>query len=90
MALTTSRSLSLSAAPDEWRDLSACRDTDPDLFFPVGTTAGKGEVKPLPLPAHAPKTVCAGLEKPESAEIDITGAATKPADPTIAPLTANA
>ena len=38
MALTTSRSLSLSAASDDWRALSACRDTDPDLFFPVGTT----------------------------------------------------
>jgi WhiB family redox-sensing transcriptional regulator len=30
--------LPLSAALDEWRDASACRDTDPDLFFPVGTT----------------------------------------------------
>ena len=38
MALTTSRSLSLSAAPADWRAESAFRDTDPDLFFPVGTT----------------------------------------------------
>jgi WhiB family transcriptional regulator, redox-sensing transcriptional regulator len=40
VALTQSRSLSLSLSTerDEWRDLSACRDTDPDLFFPVGTT----------------------------------------------------
>jgi WhiB family redox-sensing transcriptional regulator len=38
VALTTTRSLTLSAQPDAWRDVSACRDTDPDLFFPVGTT----------------------------------------------------
>ena len=38
MALTQSRSLSLSIERDDWRELSACRDTDPDLFFPVGTT----------------------------------------------------
>ncbi len=36
MALTSSRSL--NTAPDTWRAVSSCRDTDPDLFFPVGTT----------------------------------------------------
>ena len=23
---------------NDWRELSACRDSDPDTFFPVGTT----------------------------------------------------
>ena len=36
MALTSSRSLNL--ATDDWRSASACSDTDPALFFPVGTT----------------------------------------------------
>lgn len=31
-------SLALGAAPSEWRHHALCRDTDPGLFFPVGTT----------------------------------------------------
>jgi WhiB family redox-sensing transcriptional regulator len=56
VALTTSRSLTLSAAPDDWRAFSACRDTDPDLFFPVGTTG------PAIEQIEMAKTVCGGCD----------------------------
>ncbi|MBA2280219.1 MAG: WhiB family transcriptional regulator [Acidimicrobiia bacterium] len=38
MALTLTAEPFTTAAGDDWRDLAACRDTTPDLFFPVGTT----------------------------------------------------
>ena len=36
MALTWTRTFDWDA--DSWRDAASCRYTDPDLFFPVGTT----------------------------------------------------
>ncbi len=36
MALTLSRTDSMPTMT--WRDQASCRSTDPDLFFPVGTT----------------------------------------------------
>lgn len=38
MALSPSHLLTLTIASDEWRGQASCRDTNPDLFFPVGTT----------------------------------------------------
>ena len=54
MTLTWTRTIDWDL--DDWRDRSACRDTDPDLFFPVGTTG-------LALDQiEAAKSVCAQCE----------------------------
>lgn len=41
---------------EDWRDSAACRNTDPDLFFPVGTTGQAIEQ------IEAAKMVCAACD----------------------------
>lgn len=54
MALTWTRSIEWDI--EDWRERAACRDTDPDLFFPIGSTGAAFEQI-----ANA-KTVCTGCE----------------------------
>jgi WhiB family transcriptional regulator, redox-sensing transcriptional regulator len=50
VALTWSRNIEWDV--DDWRDNAACRDTDPDLFFPIGSTG------PAIEQIESAKTVC--------------------------------
>ncbi len=59
MALLPTRSEALSAADDDWREFASCRDTDPDLFFPVGTTG------PAIVQIEAAKSVCNACDAKE-------------------------
>lgn len=54
MALTWSRNIDWDAA--SWREHAACKDTDPDLFFPVGSTG------PALEQIEAAKAVCNACE----------------------------
>ena len=53
MSILAHNPVARQADPDPWRDHALCRDTDPDLFFPVGTTGSA-----LVTIEHA-KAVCA-------------------------------
>ena len=50
MSLTWNRSIDWD--DDEWRQRALCRDTEPDLFFPIGTTGSAIEQ------IEAAKAVC--------------------------------
>lgn len=53
---TPTRLFPLTLERDDWRDYAECRDTDPDLFFPVGTTG------PALEQIASAKAVCATCE----------------------------
>jgi WhiB family transcriptional regulator, redox-sensing transcriptional regulator len=50
LSLTWNRSIDWDS--DDWRTRAACKDTDPELFFPVGTTG------PAVEQIDAARTVC--------------------------------
>jgi WhiB family redox-sensing transcriptional regulator len=54
VALTWNRPIEWDT--DDWRRYAACRDTDPDLFFPIGTTG------PAVDQIAAAKRVCSSCE----------------------------
>ncbi len=54
MALSWNRSVEWDS--DDWRGRASCRDTDPDLFFPIGTTG------PAVDQIEAAKAVCSVCE----------------------------
>jgi WhiB family transcriptional regulator, redox-sensing transcriptional regulator len=58
VTLTWSRSIDWDVA--DWRYEAACRDTDPDLFFPIGTTG------PAIEQIDAAKAVCGNCQAQES------------------------
>jgi WhiB family redox-sensing transcriptional regulator len=65
VALTWTRTIEWDCA--EWRTRAACRDTDPDLFFPVGTTGQAVDH------IEAAKSVCARCSaQPECLEFALT------------------
>src|ERR1700742_3059802 len=57
VSLTWNRSIDWDS--DDWRGRAACKDTDPELFFPVGTTG------PAIDQIEAAKTVCVECEAKE-------------------------
>jgi len=54
LALTWTRTIEWDV--EDWRQRAACRDTDPDLFFPVGSTG------PAVEQIHSAKGVCETCE----------------------------
>ena len=56
MALTLEFPMPTDDDEPDWREGAACRDTDPDLFFPIGTTG------PAVEQIDSAKTVCTQCE----------------------------